>query len=142
MVGLPRNPGPLSRTFRHGKVFLSLGTGGFYVLVGATGFEAADKIDATTNDDCPCDFCQGWRAAIALQSRGSNCLDVARLDADLQRMISAWGRLPEAIRRAILVLLGELNSLQSLPFLRSARRTPGTMLSLPVGQYPTHARPS
>jgi hypothetical protein len=37
VVGLPRNPGPLSRTFRHGKVFLSLGTGDTYKKVGATG---------------------------------------------------------------------------------------------------------
>ena len=83
-------------------------------------------------------FARAGALQLRLQSRGSNCLDVARLDADLQRMISAWGRLPEVIRRAILVLLGELNSSQSLPFLWSARRTPGTMLSLPVGQYPTH----
>jgi hypothetical protein len=39
MVGLPRNPVLLNRTFRHGKVFLSLGTGWIYVKVGARGFE-------------------------------------------------------------------------------------------------------
>ena len=47
MVGLPRNPGPLSRTFRHGKVFLSLGTGVIYVSVGATGFEPATSWSRT-----------------------------------------------------------------------------------------------
>jgi hypothetical protein len=72
--------------------------------VGATGFEAADKIAVTADCECPCDFCHGWRAANALQRDDSKCLDLASLDADFQRVVSAWGGLPQAIRRAILAL--------------------------------------
>jgi hypothetical protein len=74
-------------------------------VVGATGFEPVSEIDATTNGSCGCEFCQGYRAANALHSRHSNCLDVALLDADLQRVIAAWDGLPAAIRRAALALI-------------------------------------
>jgi hypothetical protein len=43
---------------------------------------------------------------LALQNDGSKCPDLASFDADLQRVISAWDGLPEAIRRAILALIG------------------------------------
>jgi hypothetical protein len=74
--------------------------------LGATGFEAADESAVTADDDCPCEFCLGWRAANALQGRGSNCLDLASRDADLQRVISVWAVLPAAIRRAVVALIG------------------------------------
>ncbi|HEX3655637.1 MAG TPA: hypothetical protein VHV55_07520 [Pirellulales bacterium] len=38
----------------------------------------------------------------------SNCLDVASLDTDLQRVIAAWHVLPEAIRAAIMALIGTI----------------------------------
>ena len=74
--------------------------------VGATGFESAGNFDVTADWECPCDFCLGWRAANALQNNGINCLDVAQLDADLQRVISAWNGLAEVIRRVVLTLVG------------------------------------
>ncbi|MGB7732649.1 MAG: hypothetical protein WBL72_03055 [Thermoguttaceae bacterium] len=74
--------------------------------VGATGFEAADKIAVTADEDWSCEFCQGWRAANALQRGGSECLDVTQLDADLRRVISVWAGLPETIQRAVVVLIG------------------------------------
>jgi hypothetical protein len=55
--------------------------------------------------ECTCDFCEGWRAALALQSACSNCPSVATSDAGLQRVIAAWDGLPESIRRAILSLI-------------------------------------
>jgi hypothetical protein len=75
-------------------------------LLGATGFEAEADSDVINDGNCLCNFCRGWRAANALQKDGSKCPDLASFDADLQRVISAWGRLPEAIRRAILALIG------------------------------------
>ncbi|MGA2258721.1 MAG: hypothetical protein ABSG53_28980 [Thermoguttaceae bacterium] len=43
---------------------------------------------------------------MALHGNGSNCHSLAQPDADLQRVISAWAVQPEAIRRAILALVG------------------------------------
>src|SRR5580700_2830523 len=65
------------------------------------GLEPFGESDVTRDSTCTCDFCQGWRAANALQNDGSKCPDLAQIDADLQRVISAWDGLPEAIRRAI-----------------------------------------
>jgi len=72
----------------------------------ATGFEPVGDFDGSDNSDCGCDFCQGYRAARALHSGRSNCLDVASPDTDLQQVIGAWDGLPEAIRKAIMVLVG------------------------------------
>jgi hypothetical protein len=72
----------------------------------AAGIEPANDFAVSLNADCVCDFCQGWRAANALQTGGFNCHIVAPDDADLQRVISAWHGLPEAIRRAVLALIG------------------------------------
>jgi hypothetical protein len=72
--------------------------------IGATGFEPGVDFDASAYDTCDCEFCQGYRAANALHSGHSNCLDVASLDADLRRVIAAWARLPEAIRNAVVAL--------------------------------------
>ena len=67
----------------------------------AAGIEPASDFAVSPNGDCLCDFCEGWRAALALQNDGSSWLDLTQLDADLQRMISAWDMLPDAIKRAI-----------------------------------------
>jgi hypothetical protein len=49
---------------------------------------------------------QECRAAKALHFCRQECLDVASIDADLQRVLDAWSRLSEAIRKVILVLVG------------------------------------
>jgi len=77
-------------------------------LLGATGFEAADRISATADGECTCDFCQGWRATNALQNGGSSCHVLASADADLQRVVGAWDRLPAAMRKAVLALVGSV----------------------------------
>jgi hypothetical protein len=43
--------------------------------------------------------------APALQLKHANWLELASVDADLQRVILAWEGLPEAIRRATLALV-------------------------------------
>jgi len=58
------------------------------------GIEPVGDIDATTGGICDCEFCEGYRAAMTLHSGRSNWLDVAFLDADLQRIIAAWNKLP------------------------------------------------
>jgi hypothetical protein len=45
-------------------------------------------------------------AANALHPEFLKCLEVALIDADLQSVIVAWDRLPEAMRKAILALVG------------------------------------
>jgi hypothetical protein len=42
---------------------------------------------------------------LALQTDGFRCLDVASLDADLQRIVAIWEGLPTHIRTAILALV-------------------------------------
>ena len=76
-------------------------------VVGATGFEPAGDFVATADADCTCDFCRGWRAALALQSNDSKSHIVAPPDADLQRVKSAWGSLPTHVRTTVLGLLGD-----------------------------------
>lgn len=65
------------------------------------GFEPDGDFDVTADGDCPCDFCQGWRAALALQNDVTSCRDVALADADLQHVVWTWNALPMAIRLAI-----------------------------------------
>jgi hypothetical protein len=71
--------------------------------------EPASRDDLSADGECTCEFCQGWRAANALQNDYSKCLDAAVLDAGLQRVISAWDSLPEAIRRAIFAMVESVN---------------------------------
>jgi hypothetical protein len=75
------------------------------------GLEPGEDSVVTADYDCGCDFCQGWRAALALQVIVGDCLDLASIDADLQRMVLAWSGLPEAIRRAVTALFGSPNEL-------------------------------
>jgi hypothetical protein len=51
-------------------------------------------------------ICEGCRAALALQTGHSNCLELASIDADLQRVIAAWHGLPAVIRKAVIALIG------------------------------------
>jgi integrase len=70
------------------------------------GFEPDGDCAVTADGDCPCDFCQGWRAALALQNDGSEWRHVASFDSDLQRVVLAWDAIPAAIRCAIIALVG------------------------------------
>ena len=74
----------------------------------AAGFEPAGKRDTTSDGECGCDLCLGWRAALALQNDGSRCLGIASLDCDLEQVIAAWGKLPVVLRRAIMALIGPI----------------------------------
>jgi len=70
------------------------------------GFEPDGDFDVTADGDCPCDFCQGWRAALALQNDGSESRNLSSLDADLQPVVATWEGLPTHIRKTILALAG------------------------------------
>jgi hypothetical protein len=72
------------------------------------GVEPGSQTDVTPDNECTCESCQGWRAALALQSGRSDCHALASLDADLQRVIAAWDELPSHIRKTILASLGSL----------------------------------
>jgi hypothetical protein len=71
-----------------------------------TGFVPGDDSEVTAEGTGCCEFRLGRRAANALQYDGSVCPDLASYGADLQRVISAWDGLSEAIRRAISALAG------------------------------------
>jgi hypothetical protein len=74
------------------------------------GFEPTRNFDVTDDGVCDCEFCQGYRAARALHVGSLNCPALASLDADLHHVIAAWGTLPEAIRRAVMALIGLHNT--------------------------------
>ena len=66
-----------------------------------TGFESAVNSEGT---DCGCCIyldCQEGCAANALHPEFLESLQLARIDADLQRVISVWERLEDTARRAI-----------------------------------------
>lgn len=75
------------------------------------GFEPAGDFDATTDGQCSCEFCQGWRAANALHSEVTSCPEVASADPELQRVVASWDALPEAIRAAVLALIGTVQGM-------------------------------
>jgi len=54
-------------------------------------------------------ICEECRAARALHADCSGCLGLASFDADWQRVITAWGGLPAAIRTAITFLIASQN---------------------------------
>ena len=70
------------------------------------GINPAADSDGSVESDCDCDFCLGYAAASALHTGRSGCLSVAAFDVDLQRVIAAWGTLPEPMRQAIMALVG------------------------------------
>jgi hypothetical protein len=74
----------------------------------AAGIEPVGGFDETDNCDCGCDFCRGFRAARALHSWRPEWLELASLDADLQRLVAAWGALSKAMRAAVMALIGSI----------------------------------
>ncbi len=79
------------------------------------GFEPVAAFDATANGSCACELCQEYLAAIALHSACSNCLAVASFDVDLQCVVASWVTLPEAIRMAVMTLVGEVVAPSKVP---------------------------
>ena len=74
--------------------------------VAEAGIEPSGDFAATGNLPCGCVIYEECRAARALHSESPNCLDLSSLDADLQSVHAAWCSLPEAIRMAVLALIG------------------------------------
>jgi hypothetical protein len=73
--------------------------------VEAAGIEPSDDFGATDSSVCDCENCQQCRAAYALHLECFKGHLLASLDADLQRVIAAWERLPESIRVAALAII-------------------------------------
>ncbi|MGD9721503.1 MAG: hypothetical protein AB7O59_09865 [Pirellulales bacterium] len=71
----------------------------------AAGIEAESDFAKSNCDACGCADCEMCRAANALHSGRLQWLESALTDADLQRVILAWGTLPEAMRRAVLAIV-------------------------------------
>jgi hypothetical protein len=69
------------------------------------GVEPTIEFDGTDCKHGVCVNCPGCGAANALQDGRSDCPGLASIDADLQRVVGAWDRLPEHIRKAILALV-------------------------------------
>ena len=70
-----------------------------------TGLEPACDSAANDNAPCVCEKCHQARAALALHSGCFKWLEMASSDADLQRVIAAWGDLPKAVRRGVTALV-------------------------------------
>ena len=66
------------------------------------GFEPDADFAATGILPCGCVICEECRAALALQTGRAEWLESALDDADLRRVVSVWGDLPDVLRRAIL----------------------------------------
>jgi hypothetical protein len=79
------------------------------------GIEPASDFNASADFTCTCEFCQGWRAANALQNVDASCLDLAQFDADLRCVNSALGNLPDAIRRLIIALIVGTDDFWTVP---------------------------
>lgn len=71
------------------------------MLIGVTGFEPNAEFVASKDGSCNCDFCQGFRAARALQRLSPDCLELATNDTDFRQAIQAWQRLDAAAKAAI-----------------------------------------
>ncbi len=71
----------------------------------AAGIEPSNDLAATGLLPCGCVICEKCRAALALHSWRPEWLEVAFDDAELQRVVELWDRLPFAIRAAIKALL-------------------------------------
>lgn len=69
------------------------------------GLEPTADFNLTGILPCGCVICEECRAALALQMARSEWLDLAPVDAGLQRVIAVWDRLPDAIRLAIAALV-------------------------------------
>jgi hypothetical protein len=69
--------------------------------VEAAGIEPSDDFDASEISICDCENCQQCRAANALHEQCFKMRFLTTLDADLQRVIGAWGQLSDAMRIAM-----------------------------------------
>ncbi len=67
--------------------------------------EPALHSDATDILPCGCVICHECRAARALHFRRPEWLESSLNDTDLQRVISGWSKLPEAMRTTVMVLV-------------------------------------
>lgn len=74
-----------------------------------TVLEPASDFDATAEATCDWDFCEGYRAALALHSECPICHGGAFFDTVLQYVVVAWNRLSEPIRRAVLGIVESQN---------------------------------
>src|SRR5579863_5639694 len=72
----------------------------------AAGIEPAVDFDSSGKLDCGCVICEECRAAMALHSDGTDWLDLALADADLQSVIRAWRVVAAPIKAAIRALIG------------------------------------
>jgi hypothetical protein len=73
--------------------------------VEAAGIEPSNDFAATGLLPCGCVICEECRAALALQSWRPEWLEVAFDDADLQRVVESWDRLPVTMRQAIVSMV-------------------------------------
>ena len=71
-------------------------------------FEPTGSSDVSEDCNCVCEKCAFVRDALALHPGGFKRLESALNDADLERVITGGGDLPDAIRRAIVSLAGWL----------------------------------
>jgi hypothetical protein len=72
------------------------------------GFEPTLDNAITTESRSSCENCLSVHAALALHGGSSNCLSLASIDADLNEVLAAWEQLPQAIRAAIMALVGSV----------------------------------
>ena len=71
----------------------------------AAGIEPSDDFGATVESACDCENCQQCRAAYALHLECFKGHLLASFDADLQQVIGAWDRLPDAVRGVVAALV-------------------------------------
>jgi hypothetical protein len=71
----------------------------------AAGIEPAVDFDASGKLDCGCVICEECRAAMALHSDGTDWLDLAMADADLQSVNREWSVLTAPLKAAIRALI-------------------------------------
>jgi hypothetical protein len=76
------------------------------IMARVSGFEPAP--DFLLSDCAGCGYadCEMCRAANALQAGRLRWLELALNDAELQRLIVAWSSVPNAIRKAVVALIG------------------------------------
>ena len=74
----------------------------------AAGIETGIVLDGTAEYDCTCENCQWCRAAYALHEYCFKSRYMASLDASLQRVVDKWEKTPQAMKTAIMTLIGTI----------------------------------